>query len=218
MGLPLGWLGSDSFIIFYIWGIAHQSQEGTVTYSMDGLRLFLKCIVTFLCLTIGQGAFAVQNAKLDALFERLVSAEGPEVGLIEQNIIDEFSRSGSDAMDLLLERGRNALEQGDSVLAVEHLTALIDHAPAFAEGYNARATAYFHSGLLGAAMADIGQTLTLEPRHFGAMSGMALILAELGRYESALKVLQSIQTLHPNMIGLSERIERLELELVGAAL
>lgn len=167
---------------------------------------------------MGQGAFAVQNAKLDALFERLVSAEGPEVGLIEQNIIDEFSRSGSDAMDLLLERGRNALEQGDSVLAVEHLTALIDHAPAFAEGYNARATAYFHSGLLGAAMADIGQTLTLEPRHFGAMSGMALILTELGRYESALKVLQSIQTLHPNMIGLSERIERLELELVGAAL
>lgn len=167
---------------------------------------------------MAQGAFAVQNDKLDALFDQLSMAQAQDAPLIEQNIKDELSRSGSDAMDLLLELGRAALEQGDSVLAIEHFTALIDHAPEFAEGYNGRATAYFHSGLYGAAMADIGKTLTLESRHFGVMSGMALILADLERYEAALKVLREIQKLHPYMVGLDERIEQLELVLVGAAL
>lgn len=157
-------------------------------------------------------------AKVDELFDQLAQADAANAGVIEQTLFAELSRSGSDAMDLLLERGREALEAGDSQLAIEHFTALIDHAPEFAEGYNARATAYYHFGLLGAAMADIGTTLTFEPRHFGAMSGMALILEELGQPENALKILQSVKTIYPHMAGLDQRIERLELALTGAAL
>ena len=185
---------------------------------MHRLRLFLKCIVTSLCLLGTQGACAVAADKLDTLFAELSVAEAENADLVEQNLYAEMSRSGSDAMDLLLERGRAAMDMGDALLAIEHLSALIDHAPDFAEGYNARATAYYHFGLYGAAMADIGTTLTLEPRHFGAMSGLALILEELGQAENALKTLRSIQVIHPHMIGLDQRIEHLELALIGAAL
>jgi tetratricopeptide (TPR) repeat protein len=185
---------------------------------MDRLQLFLKCIVTSLCLSWAQSALAVDAAKLDGLFEQLAQADEVQAGGIEHNLFAEMARSGSDAMDLLLERGMEAIELGDSTLAIDHLTALIDHAPEFAEGYNARATAYYYAGLYGAAMADIGTTLTLEPRHFGALSGMAMILEELDQATNALKILYAIRDIHPNMGGLDQRIERLELALSGAAL
>ena len=193
-------------------------QEATLTNTMTRIRQFLKCIVTFLCLCLAQGAFAVDTAKFDDLFAQLLQADPVDAPVIEQNLFAELSRSGSDAMDLLLERGREAIAMGDSRLAIEHMTALVDHAPNFAEGYNGRATAYYIAGLYGPAMADIGTTLTLEPRHFGAMSGMALILDELGEYDSALTVLKAIRDIYPLMEGLDERIERLELALSGVAL
>ena len=63
-------------------------------------------------------------------------------------------------MDLLLTRGRDALEAGETVLAIRHFTALIDHAPEFAEGYNGRATAYFQMGRYGLSLEDIRMTQT----------------------------------------------------------
>jgi tetratricopeptide (TPR) repeat protein len=213
MGLPF-----DQKCFFSIWGIAHKFQEATLTCIMNRMRLFHKCLFLLAWLTTAQVSFAMENDKLDQLFNDLAGANADEVSLIEQNIMTEFARSGSDAMDLLLERGRDALAAGDSVLAVEHLTALIDHAPNFAEGYNTRATAYFTMGYYGLAMNDIAQTLALEPRHFGALSGMAQIFAELDRPATARKVLLQIQQINPQMQGLLPRIEQLDLALNGAAL
>lgn len=66
-------------------------------------------------------------------------------------------------MDLLLRRGQEALEAGDTTLAIERLDALTDHAPDFAEGWNARATAWYMKGEFALSLADIEQTLTLNP-------------------------------------------------------
>ena len=91
-------------------------------------------------------------------------------------------------------------------LAIEHFTALVDHAPEFAEGYNARATAYFQNGQYGPSLEDIRQTLMLNPRHFGAMSGLALILEELGRPPGG------------ELLGHLAVVLLLELQLVGLLL
>ena len=107
------------------------------------------------------------STRLDDLFRQLQSASDADAGPITQNIWIEWSKSGSAAMDLLLKRGQDALAAGDPMAAIDHLTALIDHAPDFAEGYNARATAYFQIGQLGLSIADIAHTLALNPRHFG---------------------------------------------------
>lgn len=189
---------------------------------MKALRQFLKCAVTFLgvlwLIFAGQPGFAADQARLDTLFAELSEADPYGAGQIEQEIAMELSRSGSDAMDLLLERGRAAMEVGDIQVAIGHLTALVDHAPEFTEGYNARATAYFMAGLYGPAIADIGQVLEREPRHFGALSGLALILEEIGDTPRAMDVLLQVQKIHPQMQGLSDRIARLELVLQGTAL
>lgn len=183
------------------------------------LRRFLNpalalCAATFFALP----AFSAEDSDLDPLFEALKSAGPTTYQEIEGKIWQEWSRSGSDAMDLLLERGRAALEQGDTAAAIEHFTALVDHAPDFAEGYNARATAYFQAGLYGPALEDIRQALARNPRHFGALSGLAMILQELGEDEGALEAWRAVEALHPLRPGVHEAIQRLERSVEGQTL
>ncbi len=158
------------------------------------------------------------SQRLDLLFERLLEAEPAEVDRIENEIITEWSKSGSAAMDLLLRRGEEAIEEGTPEVAVEHFTALVDHAPDFAEGYHGRATAYYQLGLYGPAIDDLRQTLVLEPRHFGAMTGVAVVLEELGRPGDALEVWQQVAEFAPADAEVAGVIERLQSQLAGEAL
>ncbi len=161
---------------------------------------------------------AIDQERLDLLFEQLLDAEPQDVDRIEGQIITEWSRSGSAAMDLLQRRGEDAMEAGTPEIAVEHFTALVDHAPNFAEGYNARAAAYYQLGLYGPAIDDLRQTLVLEPRHFGAMTGVAVVLEEIGRPEDALEVWQRVQAFLPTDPEVLGMIERLEVQLRGETL
>jgi tetratricopeptide (TPR) repeat protein len=163
-------------------------------------------------------AWAEDTAKLDGLFERLKTAGEAEAGRIETEIWIEWSKSGSPSMDLLLQRGKDAMNLGDTAQAIEHFTALIDQTPDFAEAWNARATAYYMAGEFGPSVADIAKVLTLNPRHFGALSGLAMILEETGKPERALEVYKAALALHPHLQGASEAIERLETEAEGQEL
>ncbi len=121
-------------------------------------------------------------------------------------------------MDLLLERGRDAMAAGALDEAIEHLTALTDHAPEFAEGWNARATAYFQAGLFGPSVDDIQRTLALNPRHFGALSGLGMILEQLDYPERALEAYREVQAIHPHSRGIEDKILRLEEKVGGTSL
>ncbi|MCR8723410.1 tetratricopeptide repeat protein [Frigidibacter sp. ROC022] len=151
------------------------------------------------------------------MFDRL---QQPSVNseAVESQIWEEWSKSGSPSMDLLLQRGRAAMEEQDWASAIGFFTALTDHAPDFAEGWNARATAYYNSGLYGPALADIRTALRLNPRHFGALSGLALILEDLGHPEDAIEVWHKVQELTPYRPAVKEAIERLDKELTGETL
>lgn len=157
-------------------------------------------------------------SKLDDLLTRLQSADGAAAGRIEKEIRIEWSKSGSAALDLLLQRGRDALAMGDTTQAIEHFTAIIDHDPGFAEGWNARATAFYQAGEFGPALYDIAQTLALNPRHFGALSGLATILEETGQPERALAAYRAALTIHPHLAGAAEGVKRLEAQQTGQEL
>ena len=163
-------------------------------------------------------AVNAQTEQLDGLFDKLLTADQAASERIEQDIWREWSKSGSAAMDLLLLRGRDALAIGDTGQAIEHLTALIDHAPDFAEGWNARATAYFQAGEYGPSIDDIAHVLTLNPRHFGALSGLGMIFEELGKPEKALEVYRAALAIHPHLGGVLESVERLEAASAGQEL
>lgn len=155
---------------------------------------------------------------MDDLFARLKTADEREAGRIEREIWTEWSKSGSASADLLLQRGRDALEAGDGKLAVEHFTALIDHAPDFAEGWNARATAYFSVGEYGPSISDIAHVLTLNPRHFGAMAGLGAMMEEMERPEKALEAYRAALAIHPHLEGIEDAVERLEAKAAGLEL
>jgi len=150
---------------------------------------------------------------VDELLDRLRQPDTGDWKAVEQAIWQEWSRSGSPTADLLLERGREALKEDEVRAAVEHFTALVDHAPDFAEAYNARATAYFEAGLYGPALADLRRTLALNPRHFGAMTGLAVILEQLGQRREALSVYRAVAAIHPHHPDIRDGLERLERQL-----
>jgi tetratricopeptide (TPR) repeat protein len=170
--------------------------------------LFLTCAM----------ALAEDVAKLDGLFDRLKTADEAEAGRIEREIWLEWSKSGSPAMDLLLQRGQDALDAGDTQAAIEHFTAVIDHDPEFAEAWNARATAYYMAGEFGPSVADIAHVLTLNPRHFGALTGLAAILEETDKPKKALEVYKAALAIHPHLQGAAEAVERLEKAAEGQEL
>lgn len=179
----------------------------------------INSIATALCVTVGfSGPLVAQTDRLDQLFDQLREAEPQQVARIEGQIITEFGRSGSASMDLLRKRGEDALEAADFNVAVEHFTALIDHAPDFAEGYHGRATAYYNLGLMGPAIDDLRQTLVLQPRHLGAMTGVAVVLEELERPEDALEIWQQLADFSPADAEIAAMIERLTTQLAGETL
>ena len=141
-----------------------------------------------------------EGNRLDSLFEQLAQEDLSEERWreIESAIWQEWSQSGSRSVDFLLRRGISALQAQDFNAAIGHFTAAIDHSPYFAEAWNKRATVYFHMGLYGLSMADIEQTLVLEPRHFGALAGMGLILQQTDRTEDALNVYEEALKHHPH--------------------
>lgn len=172
-------------------------------------------VAALLVVFLAAGPIKAQSARLDELFDQLQTDDDQAAERTQQDIWNEWSKSGSPAMDLLLQRGRQAIDDGYPEVAIEHLTALVDHAPDFAEGWNARATAYYETGDFGPAISDIGHVLTLNPRHFGALSGLGAIFEDLGRPEQALEVYKAALAINPHAPGVEEAVDRIEADLQG---
>ena len=161
---------------------------------------------------------ARRQARLDALFAQLAQADNPDWEQVQSDIWIQWSRSGSPSMDLLLLRAGRAMEAGEHELALRYLDDLVRFAPDFAEGWNKRATVYFLLEEFGASVADIQRTLALEPRHFGALSGLGMILERTGDSEGAMRAYRRGLEIHPNLPGAAEGVERLTAEVDGREL
>jgi len=186
---------------------------------MDRLKQYCKYTVTAFLIGVGFSLPATaQNAEIDTLYQQLQNADAESYAAIERQIVAEWERSGSPAMDLLLRRGQDALDDGTPDVAVQHFSALVDHAPEFSEGYFGRATAYYLLDLPGPALDDIRTTLRLNPRHFEAMRGFAIILTELDRTTDALKIYEMILEISPQSQEAQHAVAGLMLQLEGQAL
>jgi tetratricopeptide (TPR) repeat protein len=167
--------------------------------------------IAFFCMT------SVGHAAEEAvLLQRLALADEATAAQIEQRLTQIWSRSGSASFDLLLQRGEDALEADDIPAAIEHFTALTDHAPEFAEGWHRRAQAYFLADLMGPAVADLECSLALNPNHFGALRGMAGIFERLNMPQMAFKAYAAFLTIHPSDSTVRSARDRLQQTLLGS--
>ena len=99
---------------------------------------------------------------------------------------------------------KKALAAFDKIVAID---------PNFAEGWNKRATIYYMMGRYTASVNDIQRALYLEPRHFGALSGLGLIFDAIGKGDAALKVWKQALAIHPNMPKIRSRMLELNRQL-----
>ena len=195
-----------------------RAREHATYASMRMIALFHNiALAAFLCLA-PLSAVAQAQSRVDELLDRLAEPDLRNWQVVEDEIVMLWARSGSATADYLLERGRAALADGDFSAAYNHLTALTDHAPEFAEGWNARATLFFEMQHFGPSIADIGRALALEPRHFGALTGLGFMLEDMGELDHALAAFQAAQAIHPHREEINEAVARVSRALDGAAL
>jgi tetratricopeptide (TPR) repeat protein len=153
------------------------------------------------------------------LYARLaVSRDDDETEGLVGVLLAAYSRSGSDTGDLLLERAHKAIDAKDSDSAEQILDAAIAFMPDQAEAWNARATLRYLDDDYDGSMADIAETLKREPRHLGALIGMASILEARDKTKEALEVYERVLTIAPHWKTAEEAAAKLRAEVAGQEL
>lgn len=157
-----------------------------------------------------------REAILDKLFAELAAAETEEKGrALERAIQGVWLNSGSASVDLLTERGLDALAEDNIDRAYFYFDEVVTLAPDYAEGWHRRAAIHYLREDYSAALRDIEQTLRLEPRHYEALAGLGVILEDLGDRKGALDAYRRALALNPWLVNGKERIAPLELEVEG---
>ena len=156
------------------------------------------------------------NKNLEFLFGALKAAPDEETAkAVEGRIWALWMVSRSDTANLLMTRVRKAVEDKDLDLAVTLLDAIIKIRPDYVEAWNRRATIHYMKKDYGRSIADIRQVLRREPRHFGALSGLGLILQDIGDDKRALEVYRRALAVYPRIERIPDVVKRLQQEVEG---
>lgn len=148
---------------------------------------------------------------INDLYAELAEAKDDSAAArIARRIQINWLESGSDTVDLLMARSAQALKAGDYGLTLDLLDVVVSLAPGYAEGWNRRATVYYLQEDFGRSLADIERTLAIEPRHWGALSGLGMIQRRLGEKDRALATFRQILKIHPALSNAREAVEALE--------
>lgn len=156
------------------------------------------------------------DPALNGLFDVLQSTSDPaEAQAADQEIWRRWTESGDDAVDRLMQTGLIAMHGGQLAAAEAMFGEIIALRPDFAEAWNKRATVRYFTGNLDGSIADCARVLALEERHYGAMSGMGLILVAKDDMAEALQWFERALAVNPHMAGVRANIEALRKELKG---
>ena len=154
--------------------------------------------------------------NLDFLFEALKHAPNEEAAkAVADRIWGIWMNSGGDTTNLLISRVRNAMEAKDYDLALQLLDAAIEFKPEYAEAWNQRATVYFLKKDYQRAVSDLAQVIAREPRHFGALFGLGVIMQEFGDDKRALEVYRKLLEIDPHMKRVPELVKQLTEKVEG---
>ncbi|MBB6469339.1 tetratricopeptide (TPR) repeat protein [Aminobacter lissarensis] len=166
--------------------------------------------------TSGDPIIAKADTQLDSLFSDLKRERNEKAAeRLANRIWEAWYRSGSASVDLMMLWAQQALQAKKFDVALDFLDQVVTLQPQYAEGWNRRATVHFMMGNFRKSMTDIERTLELEPRHFGALSGMAQIMANTNHNELALQAWQRVLVIYPMLRNAQNEVSRLSEELAG---
>ena len=154
--------------------------------------------------------------NLDFLFGALkVAPDAASAKNVEDRIWAIWLASGSDTCNLLMTRVKAAVDAEKFDLAVRLLDAIIELKPNYVEAWNRRATVFFLKKDYPDALADLAKVLTLEPRHFGALTGLGAIMQDMGDEKAALIAFRQALAIDPHLEGVGDKVKTLAIKVEG---
>jgi tetratricopeptide (TPR) repeat protein len=157
-----------------------------------------------------------RNRNIDFLFGALkVAPDDASAKEIENRIWALWSEANNETTNLLMGRAKKAADDKDYDLAIRMLSSIIEIKPEFTEAWNRRATIYFLKKDYTNSMADIAKVLAREPRHFGALSGLGLIMQDIGDDKHALEAYRKAVEVYPRLKGMEDKIKTLKEKVEG---
>jgi tetratricopeptide (TPR) repeat protein len=157
-----------------------------------------------------------RGQNLDKLFEALkVAPDEASAKYVENRIWAAWYASNSDTATLLMSRVKIAVDAKEVDLAIRLLTSIIAIKPEYVEAWNQRATLYYTKKDFTRSLSDIHNVLTREPRHFGALSGLGMIMQEFGDDKGALEAFRRALALHPHLERIPDLVKKLADKVDG---
>ncbi|OCO98028.1 MULTISPECIES: hypothetical protein [unclassified Ensifer] len=202
---------------------------------MLAMRVFVPLILAssaLLATSLGAGSFTfaaeassqtesasltTPKQRLDGLFADLKKArDADKARELANQIRMEWQDSGSATVNLLMQWVDKAITDNKQAAALDILDQVITLAPNYVEGWNRRATLHYTMGNYRKSMSDINRVLTIEPRHFGALAGMAAILGASGKDELAMRAWEQFLDIYPADRKAQEQLGELAEKLAGS--
>lgn len=181
-------------------------------------QIFLSVIAmaAVAALSCAEAAGRSRGPDVEALYDQLAKAGSSEEAMeITTRIERAETQSGSDTVDLLMERALKALRTSEHDVARRLLDDIISIAPDFPEAWHRRAKLHFVQNRYDASMLDLAETLKRRPRHLGAWLGLAAILQETDHKKLAYEAFKRAQALSPKTQSIGDLLEKLREEVEG---
>ena len=166
---------------------------------MSFMKNFRFLVSLFLISVLFIPAYSKQNSTLNGLFNQLKNTENSQnADFLEKKIWAIWNKHPkNNNLTEKLKLGTDLMREGSYGYALKVFNNVIKTDPGWSEAWNKRATLLFFMNNFKRSLQDIRVVLSLEPRHFGALSGQAQIYIELGEYEKAIKSLEKATQIYP---------------------
>jgi tetratricopeptide (TPR) repeat protein len=159
---------------------------------------------------------ADRTRGLDFLFGALKAApDQASAKHVEGRIWALWTQTSSDTTMLLMTRAKTAIEKKQPEIALKLLDKVVRLRPEYVEGWNRRATLYYLQNDYGKSLADIREVLKREPRHFGALAGLGMIMQEVGDEKRALDAFRKALEINPHLDKLPDMVKTLTEKVEG---
>ncbi|KQW29304.1 hypothetical protein ASE36_12720 [Rhizobium sp. Root274] len=159
---------------------------------------------------------APEAQSIDEMLHRLKRERDPQAArVIANSAMAAWSESNSPTVDLLMQWSAKAAAEKRNAAALDFIDQAITLKPDFVGAWNQRATLHFTMGNYKKSVSDIERVLKLEPRHFGALAGLAGILTERGSKQAAMQAWERYLDIYPADREAQEIVGKLSEELAG---
>jgi tetratricopeptide (TPR) repeat protein len=157
-----------------------------------------------------------RTKNLDFLFGALKAApDEASAKHVEARIWAIWIQTPSDTASLLMARAKTAVDAKKIEIAIKLLDSVIKLRPDYIEAWNRRATLYYMQNDYARSLADIREVLIREPRHFGALAGLGMIMQEVGDEKRALEAYRKALAVNPHLDKIPDQVKSLTEKVEG---